>query len=86
MQHPCYPLLGRAVDQFLAERPELRVFCVIDREDIVASGKYLICRHDHVERYAKRLEAAFRKHKFHRADFGSYHALLLTPNPKPIQY
>ena len=44
MQILAYPLLGRAVDRFLADHPELVVFCVIDREDIVGAGKYLICR------------------------------------------
>jgi predicted O-methyltransferase YrrM len=35
MFHPCYPLLGDAVQDFLRAQSEFIVFCVIDRNDIV---------------------------------------------------
>ncbi len=44
MLHPGYPTLGVTVDQFLRSEPSLKVFCVIDREDIVGAAKFMICR------------------------------------------
>ncbi len=86
MQHPCYPLLGRAVDRFLADRPELVVFCVIDREDIVGAGKYLICRREHASRYAEFLSKTFAANRFMPADFERYKAIVLTPDPKRLEH
>src|SRR5258708_3598785 len=44
MLHPGYPLVATAVFDWLARHPEMRLMCVIDREDIVAAPKFLICR------------------------------------------
>ena len=62
----------------------MRVFCVIDREDIVAAAKYMICGAEYVDLYSD----ALRREPF-RSTSGSlgqisaaYHALVLAPEPK----
>lgn len=83
MLHPGYPTLPVTVDAFLRRHPELRVFCVIDREDIVGAAKFMICRAEHAEIYAAALAARFPAQVWGmRADFGAYSALVLTPDPK----
>lgn len=83
MLHPGYPLLGLTVDEFLRAHPDLRVFCVIDREDIVAAAKFMICREEQVEFYADALARAFPQFVWPLgADFGAYKALVLAPEPK----
>jgi hypothetical protein len=83
MLHPGYPLLGLTVDEFMRAHTELRVFCVIDREDIVAAAKFMICRAEQVEFYSDALARAFPQFVWPLgADFGSYKALVLAPEPK----
>jgi hypothetical protein len=61
----------------------MQVFCVIDREDIVAAAKFMICRRDAAGFYTEALERAFQPFVWPLgADFRSYHALVLTPEPK----
>lgn len=43
MLHPGYPELYQAVAESLAAHPGWRVCCIIDREDIVAAAKFVIC-------------------------------------------
>jgi hypothetical protein len=59
MLHPGYPTLGVTVDRFLQSKPELRVCCVIDREDIVGAAKFMICRAEHMDFYVDNLIRAF---------------------------
>jgi predicted O-methyltransferase YrrM len=83
MLHPGYPTLGLTVDEYLRTHPDMRVFCVIDREDIVAAAKFMICRTDMVEFYTEALKRAFQPFVWPLgADFRAYHALVLTPEPK----
>ena len=83
MLHPGYPLLGLTVDEYLREHPEMRVFCVIDREDIVAAAKFMICCEPMVHFYADVLTRAFPAHVWPLgADFRAYQALVLAPEPK----
>jgi hypothetical protein len=83
MLHPGYPLLALTVDTFLRAHPELRVVCVIDREDIVAAAKFMICRADMVRFYAGALAAAFPAFVWPLgADFHDYKALVLAPEPR----
>lgn len=83
MLHPGYPTLALTVDAFLRANPELRVFCVIDREDIVAAAKFMICREDQVDFYSEALTRAFPQFVWPlAADFVSYKALVLAPEPK----
>jgi hypothetical protein len=83
MLHPGYPILALTVDAYLQAHHDMRVFCVIDREDIVAAAKYMICRAEHVEFYSSTLKQTFSQYVWPLgADFGSYHALVLAPEPK----
>lgn len=59
MLHPGYPTLGVTVSEFLALNPTLRVFCVIDREDIVGATKFMICRESQFDFYIEKLMTAF---------------------------
>jgi hypothetical protein len=59
MLHPGYPTLGVIVDRFLQSQTEFRVFCIIDREDIVGAAKYMICRTAHMDFYVENLMRAF---------------------------
>jgi predicted O-methyltransferase YrrM len=83
MLHPGYPTLALTVDAYLRKHPDMRVFCVIDREDIVAAAKYMICHADHVSFYTAALTRTFPTHVWPLgADFGTYSALVLAPEPR----
>jgi methyltransferase family protein len=83
MLHPGYPTLALTVDAFLKAHPEMQVFCVIDREDIVAATKFMLCRREHAAFYADKLMQAFPQHVWPLgADFVTYRALVLAPEPR----
>lgn len=83
MLHPGYPLVVSAVFEYFARHPEMRLLCVIDREDIVAAPKFLICRRDSLALYEQNLLGAFsRFHFLLNADMETYFALVLTPRPR----
>jgi hypothetical protein len=83
MLHPGYPMVVAAVFDYLGRHPEMRLLCVIDREDIVAAPKFLICRRDAAARYEGDLLSAFAKFHFTlNADMETYFALVLTPRPR----
>ena len=83
MLHPGYPKVVTAVFDYLARHPEMRLLCVIDREDIVAAPKFLICRDDAAARYEHELLGAFSRFHFTlNADMETYFALVLTPRPR----
>ena len=83
MLHPGYPTLALTVHAFLDANPDWRVLAIIDREDIVGASKYLLCRPPMVEAYAAWLRAAFPAYVWPlAADFVTYEALVLTPEPK----
>ncbi len=83
MLHPAYPRLVETVHRWLAAHPEFCVMCIIDREDIVAAAKYLICRRDAVPLYEDHLMARFEKQLFVLGgDFLDHIAVVLTPHPR----
>ena len=83
MLHPGYPTLVATVMRYLDRHPEMRVFCVIDREDIVAAPKFLIGRRDAVDGYEQALMRAYPQfHFILGADFVDHGALVLTPWPR----
>lgn len=83
MLHPGYPTLALTVDAYLRAHPEMRVCCVVDREDIVAAAKFMICRQEHAAFYEDALMRAFPEHVWPLgADFLTYKALVLAPEPK----
>lgn len=59
MLHPGYPTLALTVDQFLQREKDFRVFCIIDRETIVAAAKYMLCREAQMDFYMNALMQAF---------------------------
>ena len=82
MLHPGYPTLALTVHAFLDGNPEWRVLAIIDREDIVGAAKYLLCRRPMIDRYAAWLRATFASYIWPMgADFVTYQALVLTPEP-----
>ncbi|MBO0757544.1 MAG: class I SAM-dependent methyltransferase [Bradyrhizobiaceae bacterium] len=83
MLHPGYPMVVSAVLDYFARHREMRLLCVIDREDIVAAPKFLICREEARMGYEQDLLQAFsRFHFILNADMETYFALVLTPHPR----
>jgi hypothetical protein len=83
MLHPGYPMMTSAVYEYFARHPEMRLLCVVDREDIVAAPKFLICRADALALYEQDLLSAFSRFHFSlNADMETYFALVLTPRPR----
>jgi hypothetical protein len=71
------------VYEYFARYPEMRLLCVVDREDIVAAPKFLICRSDALALYEQDLLSAFSRFHFSlNADMETYFALVLTPRPR----
>ena len=80
MLHPGYPMVVTAVFDYFARHPEMRLLCLIDREDIVAAPKFLVCRGDSAAIYEQDLLGAFSRFHFTlNADMETYFALVLTP-------
>jgi len=83
MLHPGYPMVVTAVFDYFARHPEMRLLCLIDREDIVAAPKFLVCRGDSAAIYEQDLLSAFSRFHFTlNADMETYFALVLTPRPR----
>lgn len=83
MLHPGYPALAVTVDEFLRSQPDFRVFCIIDREDIVAAAKYMICRPAEFDFYVDALLREFPEQVWPMgADFLTHKAVVLTPAPR----
>jgi hypothetical protein len=86
MLHPGYPLMVTGVYQWLEKNPQMRVLAVLDREDIVAAAKFLLCRADAVDLYLNDLMTAFKPYHWTlQSDWEQYFALVLTPNPRLAQ-
>jgi predicted O-methyltransferase YrrM len=84
MLHAGYPTLPIIVHEFLKREPSLRVFCIIDREDIAAQTKYMICHEPMFDFYIEELIKAFPNNIWPMgADFRyEKKALVLSPEPK----
>lgn len=83
MLHPGYPELTDSVHRWLRAHPEWRVLAIVDREDIVAAAKYVLCRVGSVDRYEKDLLGHFAKQVFPMgADVVGHFTMVLTPNPR----
>lgn len=85
MLHPSYPGLITAVLDYLTRHRDMRVVCIIDREDIVAAAKFLICSADAVALYEKDLMESFAPfHFIVGADVMDRLTLVLTPRPRNV--
>jgi predicted O-methyltransferase YrrM len=85
MLHPGYPTLVTAVFDYLARHPEMAVMCIIDRVDISAAAKFLICRADAIALYQDDLMERFCR--FHFVPGGKVNgrlALVLTTQGREI--
>jgi hypothetical protein len=83
MLHPGYPLLIVAVYEWLERHPDMRVLCVIDREDIVAAAKFMICHKDAVPLYEQDLMTTFKaQHWTLGSEWERYFCLVLTQHPR----
>lgn len=83
MLHPGYPTLVATVMRYLKDNPEMRVFCVVDREDIVAAPKFMLCRAEAVSLYEEDLMQSFAPfHYVLGADFVDHWCVVLTPRPR----
>jgi hypothetical protein len=83
MLHPGYPLLVVAVHEWLERHPDMRVLAVLDREDIVAAAKFMICRKDAVALYEQDLMTTFKaQHWTLGSEWERYFCVVLTPHPR----
>jgi hypothetical protein len=83
MLHPCYPFLVGVVETFLKNHPDFRLMAIIDREDIVAAAKFLLCRVDSIPLYETMLMAHYKKRHFILGgDALGHHCVVLTPFPR----
>lgn len=83
MLHPGYPTLVATVMRYLENHPEMRVLCIIDREDIVAAPKFVICRASAVHLYEDDLMTSFAPYHFVMGgDFVTHWCVVLTPQPR----
>lgn len=83
MLSPAYPELGIVVSEVLKQKEEWIVFCVIDREDIVAASKFLLCRAEYAHFYMESLAFLFEGNVWRMgAQFQQHKALVLSPKPK----
>jgi hypothetical protein len=83
MLHPGYPLLVVAVHEWLERRPDWRVLCVIDREDIVAAAKFVLCHKDVVLLFEQDLMDTFKaQHWVLGSEWERYFCVVLTPHPR----
>jgi hypothetical protein len=83
MLHPGYPFLVTTVEHWLRANPDMRLMCVLDREDIVAAPKFLICHVDAVPLYENDMMRHFSAHHFVLGgDALGHFCVVLTPNPR----
>jgi hypothetical protein len=83
MLHPAFPFLVVAIHDYLKAHPDMRLLCVIDREDIVGAPKFLLCRVDAVKLYENDLMATFKKqHLTIGGDAMGHLCVVLTPRPR----
>jgi len=83
MLHPGYPLLVVALYEWLERHPDWRVLCVIDREDIVAAAKFVLCHKDVVPLFEQDLMDTFKaQHFVLGSEWERYFCVVLTPKPR----
>lgn len=83
MLHPAYPELVESVHRWLRAHPEWRVLAIIDREDIVAAAKYVLCRVEALATYEQDLLNTFAKQVFPMGcDLVGHFTMVLTPHPR----
>ena len=85
MLHPGYPTLLSTVLDYLARHREMCVLAILDREDIVAAAKFVICREKAVARYEGELMQRFaRFHYTPGAHIAGHFTLVLSPQLREV--
>ena len=83
MLHPGYPTLIVTVLEYLKQYPEMVVVCIVDREDISAAAKFLLCRSEVAGDYETDLMSSFASfHYIPGGDVMERLTLVLTPEPR----
>lgn len=83
MLHPGYPELTDSVHRWLRANREWRVLAIIDREDIVAAAKYVLCRVPSTAFYEQDLLETFAAQVYPLGcDCAGHFTMVLTPNPR----
>jgi predicted O-methyltransferase YrrM len=83
MLHPSYPELTVSVHRWLRENRDWRALAIIDREDIVAAAKYVLCRRSALADYEGELLLTFAAKVFAPgSDVIGDFTMVLTPEPK----
>jgi Methyltransferase domain len=83
MLHPEYPLLLIALHEWLQAHRDVRVLCILDREDIVSAAKFVLCRTAAIPKYEHDLMAAFKPfHYTLGSEWEDYFCVVLTPRPR----
>ena len=83
MLHPEYPLLLIALHEWLQAHRDVRVLCILDREDIVSAAKFVLCRTAALPKYEHDLMAAFKPfHYTLGSEWEDYFCAVLTPRPR----
>ncbi len=83
MLHPSYPELTESVHRWLRKHREWRVLAILDREDIVAAAKYVLCRLPATALYEQDLLDTFAGQVFPMgSDCVGHFTMVLTPNPR----
>lgn len=87
MLSPAYPTLYLEVSDFMVRFPGWMVVCVVDRETISASTKFLLCRSSVYTLYFEALLRAFPENVWPMgAQFGAYKALVLSSDPRLYRF
>jgi Methyltransferase domain len=85
MLHPAFPFLVVTVHAYLRRNPEMRLMCVIDREDIVGAPKFLLCHAETVCLYDTDLMHTFQaQHLTIGGDAMDHLCIVLTPDPRLV--
>jgi hypothetical protein len=83
MLHPAFPFLVVTVHAYLTRHPEMRLLCVLDREDIFGASKFLLCKADAVCLYDTDLMQSFKaQHLTIGGDAMGYLCVVLSPDPR----
>jgi predicted O-methyltransferase YrrM len=83
MLHPSYPGLVETVHKWLRAHPDWLCLAIIDREDIVAAAKYVLCRADAIALYEQDLLTTFASNLFPMgSDVEGHLTVVLTPHPR----
>jgi predicted O-methyltransferase YrrM len=85
MLHPGYPELIVSVLNFLKRHPELVTLCIIDRENLPAAAKFVVCRAESVAQYETDLMQRFSRFHFTTgADVLDHFTLVLSPQLRDV--